>query len=644
MPMDPLVAEALESEEHSDFSKKMLELVRDNFLMSRNSISQNYSLWDSYNQTFNGLRQMDEKDVKAQERKEPTKMVIPMSYAQIMTWVAFCLQMYYQRPYFYEMTGTGTEDWKPSKIAEAVLDRDWTYNSGYLKTFQVLLDIGRFGLGVVKNYWSRETQKQWVKQTTNPTPALGNVPMFQQEVLTLMDKVKFLGNRVCCVSPYRWFPDPRIAVTEFQEGEFCGSEQDVTRGWLLKQQKYGYFAGVKHIKDFKPTDWDNRSQNTRTGIKFTEGKGQSGILLGEMQLDVVPSEVKINGKPMGNEDYPIRYVVNVANDDRIIRCEPLGYLHEHFTYYASQLTPDQHNQVNAGVSELIDQLQDIMTWMYNSRVTSVRKSIQNQLVVQPDLVEMEDLKNRNPVIRLKKGVTLASVDRAIKQLQVSDVTSTHITDANAIGAVIQAVTGINDNASGRYSQGRRSAAQTEAVNFGTGSRIKMTAQLIHWQLFRPLGEDMLSNLRDGLDEEQIVRVMGMQVAQPTSPYAVNMSNVQQFLGVTKSDLVGNYDFKQLDTTMATEKGDLAHQLQELVTICLSNPQAMIMLGIDIKALITELAELMNLRNPERFFMQPEQQQAMMMAAQQTMQINPALSQTAAGTAGSAAMTQQTAPV
>jgi hypothetical protein len=644
--MTPAVLKALQDQNQDDeFVKKMLGKCRENFKCSRDVMSQNYAMWDSYDNTFKGLRYEDEKDVKARERREPTKTVIPMSYAQIMAWVAFCQQMFHQRPYFYELTGMGVEDWKPAKIAEALMQRDLDYNAFYLRTFQVLLDIGRFGLGIIKNYWTKETRKEWTSQPQqNPGTALGGVPlMFAPPVMQLVDKVKFLGNKFCNVSPYRWFPDPTVSTVEFQEGEFVGSEQDVSKMWLRRMQKEGYFAGCEHIKDYAPSEWESRKENTRTGIKFSQtGKDQSGVLLGEMQFDIIPSEEKVNGEPIGMEDYPVRYVCNIANDNRVIRLEPLGYIHGNFTYYAAQLTPDQHTQVNAGVSELIDQLQDIMTWLFNSRITSVRKTIQNQLIVAPDLVEMEDIKNRNPVIRLKKGVTLASVDRAIKQLNVQDVTASHVADAQAIESIIELVTSINQNAQGQYSKGRRSAAQTEAVNAGAGTRIKMSAALVHWQLFKPLGEDALSNLRDGLDIEQIVRVMGLQTVQPISPYAVGPRDIQQFLGVTKADLVGNYDFKSLDTTMASERKDMAFQLQELFKICASNPQLMMMLGIDLKALMSEIAELMDIRNPERFFLQQPQQQAMLMAAQQGAGINPDMSTAAASTAGSARATQMTA--
>ena len=168
----------------------------------------------------------------------------------------------------------------------------------------------------------------------------------------------------------------------------------------------------------------------------------------------------------------------------------------------------------------------------------------------------------------------------------------------------------------------------------------MIGSLIWTQGFDPLGRDLLSNLRDGLDIEQLVRVIGLQAVQPTSPYSVNARDMAQFLTVSKKDLVGNYDFEALDGTLPSEKGVTSSMLQELLIGILTNPQAAAILGLDARALMTEIAELNDIRNPERFFLQPTQQQAMLGIAAQAQ--NPEMQQNIAGPAMSAGVTSQTA--
>lgn len=642
--MIQMVADDLNNKDQSDFHKEMLKRVRDNVSLATESLSQGFTQWDINEEIFQSKRQMDDKDKKAKERGEPMKLMVPMAYSQIMVWAAFVIQMYTQRPTFYELTGSGIEDEKAAKIAEALLERDLDESKFLVRLFQFLLDMGRFGRGIFKSTWMRDTAKEWKNQPVQQSPFLGGgASAVQKTALQLVDVVRFLGNKVTNISPYRFYVDPRLPFVDYQDGDFCGSESDVTRNWLLRMQKNGLFAGIEHVGEFSPQAWSERSRHTRTGIKYQSQDGKaSGVLYTEMQMEVVPRELKIGSKPIGDEDYPIKYLVCVANDSRVIRCEPLGYLHGNYTYYAAEFTPDMHNDINIGISDLINELSETITWLFNSRISSVRKTIQNQLVVDPQGVEMRDLENRNPVIRLKKGVSASGVDRWIKQLQVTDVTQSHIADANQCIEIIRLVTGINENATGQYSKGRRAAAQTEAVNAAGSMRLLLPARLADVQAIRPMGRDLLSNLRDGLDEDQIVRVMGLQVMQPQSPYAPGPQDVAQFLTVNKSHLVGNYDFLPLDTTQPSQKQDRAQILQDLLMQCVQNPQALVMFGIDVNAILQETLTLLGIRNPERFKLQATQQQALMQAAQMLLAAGNPAGQIGMGASGSAQMQTQTA--
>ena len=639
--MDEDVNEQLSTPE-SEFHKQMLKESLDLLKMSRSKMVKKYADWDLFQQVYKGERTMDNKDIQARERKEPEKMVVPLTFAQIQAFISFCFSIYTQRDRFFELVGSGVEDWKPAKIAEALLQRDLNHNQWNVHLYQLLLNISRFGLGVIEHSWTKETQMQWVNAPQPATPDLGGVAMnFQTPQMALQEVVSYLGNRIETVSPYRFFPDPRMPIGRLQEGEFCASECDVSPIWLKKMQRWGMLTGCDKVPDMASNAWEWRLDNgMRSDVTYdrANGKQKGGVIFTKLQREIIPKDYKLDsGKPLGPEDYPIKYIICIANDSRVLKCEPLNYLHNKFTYDAAQLHPDEMISLNAGIAETINELQSVITWLFNSRITNVRKIIQDRMVVDPEGVNMADVADRKSVIRLKPGASRSGVERWISQLSTQDVTQGHIDDATALGQIMQLVTGINDNASGQYSSGRRSAEQTRAVNSGAAGRLKMYASLIWTQAIQPLGEKMLSNLRDGLDVEQMVRVMGLQLAQPQSPYAVGLKDASQFLGVTKADLIGNYDFEVQDGTLPTEKTQTAQLLQEILIQILSNPQAAAVLGLDAKALMTEIAELNNVRNPERFFLQPPVQGALMQAAQQTGQ--PQLGQPA----GSAALTDSTIP-
>jgi len=644
--MIPEVDKELGMEVQSEFHKKMLKHCLDRIKLSRDHMSRFYSDWDLYDDVYQGKRTVpiDKQDIKARERKEPEKMVIPLTYAQVQVFIAFLFQLFGQRPNFYEMSGSGAEDWKAAKIAESLLQRDLNHNKFVVVLYQFLLNVGRFGVGILKHSWTKEMQKQWTKKTEPAMPSLSGVPMFPKESMVLEDLVKFLGNEIRIISPYRFFPDVNVPLNDFQSGEYCASEIDVTHIWLRRMEQSGMFAGTKWIKEIPSDGWERRnSQGLRSRCRYDmmEGKQKGGVILTEVQIDLIPNEFEIDGgKKLGTEDYPLKYVCCVANDSRIIKCEPMNYLHNNYTYSVAQMSPDEHREMNAGVAELVNELQASVTWLFNSRILNVRQTLQNRWIVDPEGVEMSDLAERKSIVRLKKGMARSGVERWIQQLPINDVTSGHIQDAETLGQVIQVVTGINENALGQYSKGRRSAEQTKAVNSGAASRLKMIGSLLWAQGFEPLGRDLLSNLRDGLDVEQLVRVIGLQAVQPTSPYSVNQRDMAQFLPVSKKDLVGNYDFEALDGTLPSEKGVTSAMLQELLVGILTNPQAAAILGLDARALMTEIAELNDIRNPERFFLQPTQQQAMLGIAAQAN--NPQTQQMIAAPAVSAGVTSQTA--
>ena len=104
-----------------------------------------------------------------------------------------------------------------------------------------------------------------------------------------------------------------------------------------------------------------------------------------------------------------------------------------------------------------------------------------------------------------------------------------------------------------------------------------------------MGRQMLSNLRDGLENETYVKLLeNKAIATP------------EFIEVTKADLVGHYDFEVFDGTLPSERMYTAQALEELLAGLLKNPQAAVMLGIDPKKLLMESLTLRNVRNPERF--------------------------------------------
>jgi hypothetical protein len=622
-----ILSQKEEPKELTDFRTRLQDLVK----MSRNTMSEYYPIWDRNDRVYRGERVPDEQDKKAQKRNEPAKVFVPLTHTQVQTFVSFATTLLTQREYFFELSGSGVEDVKPAKLAQAVIQRDLEYNKfeGVLLP-QFLTDVARFGLGIFKTQWTRDTAPTKVqvpdpKWKPNPNlPTQMAAPLIDQWT----EKTKYLGNKLEVVSPYRWFPDTRIPLTRYRDGEFCADENDYSRDKLQAYQRQGLCAGVDDIPQLPDDVYsDRRFNNSIQGTQprfdptLNPAAGAHFVLVTEVEIRGNPSKILIApNTPIDPDlDADVIMLVWIANDGRIIRIESdMGYDHNEFLHDAAQFFNDQNRLINSGVAELLGPMQDITDWLLNARVANVRKSVQNFMVVDPRNIEMQDLRDRNPVLRLKSTVPEGmSIDSYIKQLNIVDVTTGHITDMGVVGQFAQQATGLNDNLMGDYASGRRSAREVSNVNANGAGRVITPIKGLWESAILPVGRKMNANHRQGLDDEQLVRIIGLQRymenAQP-DPITGQESAVRQFLPVDKSQLVGAYDFHVFEGTLPSQRTAIAGSLLQFGEMLMKDPRAVVLLQYDPKLLVDEWLELQGIRNAERFRLTPQRLNELMQLA------------------------------
>lgn len=123
-------------------------------------------------------------------------------------------------------------------------------------------------------------------------------------------------------------------------------------------------------------------------------------------------------------------------------------------------------------------------------------------------------------------------------------------------------------------------------------RLKTPASLINSGALEPMARMLLSNLRQGLDEETYVKVMG-ESADPRD---------FQLIKASKQDLVGNYDFVIFDCTLPSERAYQASVLKELMLGMIQNPEAAQIFGYgpdDLKYLLNTILDLQGVKAPPK---------------------------------------------
>lgn len=619
--MTPRVAKILAQQtppkELEDFKQRCVGLVE----LSRNVMKDYYAMWDRNDAVYRGERAVESKDKKAIKRDEPAMVYVPLTHSQIQTFISFAVMMLTQRDSIYELSGSGVEDERPAKLAQAVLQRDLEHNKfeGILLP-QWLTDAARYGLGIFKSQWTTETcpvQRQVPDPKWQPDPAMPAVTAAPL-IPVWEDKIMYRGNKLEVISPYRWFPDTRLPLTRYREGEFCADENEYSMGELQKLQAQGLVAGLEFVPRIQDTAFSDRrtnvmdrasNQNFDPTVAVSDASRYA--LITEVQLRCNPSKTFIDDKVAIDPtlDAEVILVVWIANDDRIVRISDAGYNHNEFTYDSAQFFNDQSRTLNGGIADLLAPMQDILDWLMNSRVTNVRKSVQNFMVVDPRFVDMRDLEARNPVLRLKGLPDGMSIDQVVKQLNVTDVTSGHLTDMQNVSNISKEATGIQENLLGQYSEGRRSAREASNVNANASARIQLPIKGLWQGGILPLGRKMLSNIQQGLDIPQLVSVVGIQKAM-SDPLAV-----QSFLPVDRSMLYGSYDFLIFDATLPSQRMAMAAALAQAGEVLMKDPRAILVIGKDPKLLFDEWLELMGVKNADRFNLTPERLGLFMSLAQ-----------------------------
>jgi hypothetical protein len=558
-------------------------------------MTKKYSAWDKQNDIYRGRVTLTKEDREAQRHGEPTKFIVPMSFAQIQTFVSFIFLLLTQKQRFYELNATGPEDHDIRECSEEILERDLRRNHFNSKLYQNILDIGRFGMGVFKHWWDEETQYVPVSQGDTAFGANSEQPFEQGDFTSLVEMTKYQGNKIQNISPYNFFPDTRFPLTEYRRGAFVADEMEYHISQLKKWEKTGRMFGVDHIEPVAKDFILKRGGDTRlNGVRgFADQsrreKHDQMVCITTYQGQIVPKTYDL-----GKQEHPINCIVTIANDQRIVDVRPSGYLHDEYIYDLGLYSYDSHQVIGESLSDIIEAMQDCVSFLFNSRMNAVKKSLDNNMIIDPTSVDMTTVESRSPWILLKKGAARLGVDKFVRQLNFVDTTGTNLADADAVLRIMQLSTGVNENAMGQFHGGRRSATEARAANDGAASRMKTLAAILWPDCYASMGRKLLFNSRQGISPETFAKIVGEGKAHLHSSYSPQ----------DPTSLVGAEDHFVFDSVLGSEKGFIAQSLQDLVTAIISNPVVMQVLPLDIGKLMEEILQLRGVDDLERFRIQP----------------------------------------
>lgn len=590
----------------------ILTAIRERKTLSKQKMTNFHKQWDDADDSMRAYIHERDTDKKRKDKKKYQGEVdyitleVPYTFAIIMTAHTYYTSVMLSRAPIWQFSGRHGETQDSVMAVEAVMDYQLKAGQQLPVLYNWLYDMARYSLGIVGCYWDREEKVvcsyNQVPNTVLGLPFPGTKLQKKEEIL-----LGYEGNKLFNIRPYDFYPDPRVAMWKFQDGEFC--IRDTSEGYhsiiAAAHTNPGYYVNLTELGNrLKDRSNDRPQGSSRVELPLQPGEasnapGPGFVKITDAYVKLIPS---VWG--LGDSKRVEVWCFHIAEDAVVIRAAPLGLYHNKFPFALMEGNFGSEEFAKFGMLEIIRPLTDILTWLVNSHFYNVRRVLNNQLIVDPSKIVTKDLtKPGQRVIRLKPSAYGQDVRTAVFQLQHVDVTRSHMGDIAVIEQMIQRVSSVVDNVMGMVNQsGRKTATEVRSSTGYSTSRLKTPVEYNSALGFDPLSQMMLANTQQLMSKERMFAAAGN-----------TMETAQRFFTAGPQQIAGDYDFVSIDGTLPVDRLAQANLWKEMLGQMAKSPQAA--MSWDINGMLAHAMKLAGERNIDRFRIQIGSPQSIQNAAQ-----------------------------
>lgn len=587
--------------------RQILDMVLQRRVASQRKMKEYYQKWNDADDAFIAYQPTSEVDAQRKSDRRTTgkhdyvTITVPYTFATIMTAHTYWASVFLSRAPIYQLQGRHGETQDSVEAFEAVLDYQKTVGEHAVPLYNWGFDMHKYGLGVIGSYWD-ERSATISRMVDAPVTIMG-VPILNKtkKVMQTVTVPTYAGNALYNVRPYDWFPDPRVAITSFQRGEFCGRDTQMAWHEILEGQQRGDYFNVNQLAarmsatNSSMFDTEDGSNN----VNLPDKPGQVGVSeqvpgpgfanIHEMGIRIIPSVLGL-----GPSNKTEIWVFTIANGSVIIGAKPQGLYHDRFAFDIQEFGFGAHSFMKMSLTEVMDPLNETISWLLNSHFYNVRKALNDVRVVDPSRIVMKDLISpiERGIVRLKPEAYGTDTRTAVTQLAVPDMTQSHLRDIGVMEQMIQRITGVVDELMGISGGPDRESATGVRTRTGSAvSRLRTIAEYNSALGFSPLIAKLVSNTQQLMSMEQKFRVAGLD----------NMANAQRFMDVSPQNIAGFYDFVPVDGTLPIDRLAQANFWKELTMQLAQSP--MLASQFDLVSMVQHIMRLQGEKNINRFRLQ-----------------------------------------
>ena len=561
----------------SNLHRRLKTRIMERARASHEKLKDRYKEWEKLDNTLTAYIPLDaeEEDLKENDSRRPVSIVVPLSYLNLEVILTYMVSTFLDDE-IIEYSGASPEDVLGAILLTKVVDGHMQRSGGGLALHTQLRDAFVYGMGVLTPTWERMTGRRSVEVPETLDDGFGNLIQTGNMMSEMQDFLRYEGSELQNIEPYLYMPDPNVPVHRIQKMEFVSWLQEDSFVNLMKRERDStdFLFNVKYLRNMSTSrstlrgnesGRKNKTSTNEKGPRKADGTRPFDILI--MYIDLIPEEWGLGSNP-----YPEKWLFMLAADSVIIAARPAALQHDMFP--VTVMAPDYDGYSVAPISrvEIGYPAQQIADFMLNSHVANVRKALNDMLVVDPSVIDMDDVLNPGPgkIIRKRPNAWSKSIGDAIQQLAVGDVTQSHIKDLAIISDLMQRTLGASDALQGVIrDQGERvSATESRDARIGAVSRLQKAAKIIGMQAMQPLGMLLGHQTQQFMENNTWVSVLGRweEVLRMDLGIPPNLNLAQ----VNPADIMNlNFDVMPHDGSMPG--GEFSEALVQMMQVGAQNP-------------------------------------------------------------------------
>ena len=588
------------------------DMVLERARLAERFMTQRHDKWRMIDHTLTAYIPLDayERALKDEDVRAPVSIMVPESYATLETVLTYNM-LAFSRPPLFKYKGVGPEDQIGSILLERIVQQQVKRGKALLALHHQLRDAFSYGIGILHAKWCTKKGKRIVNKPAGYYDLSG--AFVQDGTDRILEAyTMYEGTVLDCIDPYCYLPDPDAPIAEPQKAEFLGWKEQTSYIKVLSEESESgsvlfncrYLAELQGTSCIYPSDPSGRQENSTTNRRDTSGATRPIDRIW-MYIDLIPAE-----HGLGDGDEPEKWLFCVAGDEIVTACWPTELIHNMFPVAVCAPESGGHEQTPISRLEIVYGLQEVINFYYNSHVFNVRKALNNNFVVDPKIINVNDLTRRGAgkIIRTRRVVWGRGVKDGIEQLKVDDVTSGHMQDLLQTREIMKNSSGAVDSLQGvQRTRGERvTAAESTATRGSALSRLQKATMIISLQSMEDVGLFYAYHTQQFMSQDTYVQMAGRMQEVLMMEYGIPMGNGQvvgpdgmpmpEQMLVTPYDLNVGFDVSVLDASF--ENGDSPEDWALVMDKIAQHPE--LSMTMDITRIMLHVLRLMTKQDGHEF--------------------------------------------